>query len=133
MTTFSRVCAALSISALAAVSAGCSSSSEAPKVAAPASDKAAYCAPLSVAKKARPAQGQAGLDEAMIRYGKLLDPAAAAASTAGKTEVADFLSLVAKMNSNPTNEDPQQIADAVLKSRTADPIILKDCGFEFMK
>jgi hypothetical protein len=133
MNKLSRTCAALTIAAFAAATVGCSSSSDASKGATAAGDKAAYCAPLAAAKLARPTPGQAGLDEAMKHYGKLVEPAAAAASAAGKTEVADLLNEVAKANSDPEHPDMQQIEAAVITAKTVGPMILKDCGFDFMK
>ena len=69
----------------------------------------------------------------MIRYGKLVEPAAAAASAPGKTEVPGLLNEVAKANADPARPDPEQIAAARITAQPVGPIILKDCGFDFMK
>jgi hypothetical protein len=95
--------------------------------------KTAYCVPLAKAQKARPPFDDF-TDEAQKNYGKLLKPAVALAMAAGRTDVGKFLSLTEKISSNPSHDatDEQGVA-AFAAMKTAQPIILKDCGIDMLK
>jgi hypothetical protein len=101
------------------------------KVAGPAST--AYCVPLATAQKVRPPFDDF-TDEAQKSYGKLLTPAVALAVAAGRTDVSRFLSLTEKNSLNPSHDatDPQGVA-AFAAMKTAQPIILRDCGIDMLK
>jgi hypothetical protein len=139
MTNISRGMAALTILVVAGFTAGCGSAdaptkaagpAKKPAVAAPA--KTAYCAPLAAAFKVKPPSGQSTSLETMKQYGKLLEPAAAAASAGGNTDVAGFLNLTAKMSADPMHAgDLAQGAFAA--AAKAYPVILKDCAIDIMK
>ena len=76
--------------------------------------------------------GQSVTAEEAKKLGQLLQPAAAA-SSAGKKDVGDYLSLMAVMNSDITRLTAKQGEAAFGGMPIIVPIVMKDCGIDMMK
>ena len=151
MTKHCRILAALTISVVAGVTAGCSSPVAAPTASAkstpsasapvattpvattPNGGKPAYCALLATAYLVKPPSGKSVTAAEARKFGKLVEPAAAAASAAGKKDVGDGLSLIAVMNSDITKLTAKQGEAAFASMPIIVPIVMKDCGIDLMK
>lgn len=94
-----------------------------------------YCAPLAAAYKVKPPSGQA-LNAAqladLVKFGKLLGPAADAAAADGKPEIAKLLTVLGAMNSDPHAVTAQQAGEAFKESSRLAPIIMADCKINIM-
>jgi hypothetical protein len=160
MTNLARTWAALTISVLAGVTAGCASPAEAPAARAkatastqpttqtpveimpapasatpkPGTGKFAYCAPLAVAD-AFEEKMSSGKDQTVAakELGKLLVPAIAAATADGKTDVAEFLNLFLTVSADPMHITAKQNAAIRAGMTKTTPVILKDCGIDMTK
>lgn len=124
MTQVCRILGALIISVVAGLTTGCGSSTVPPSGA--AAKATAYCAPLErmlkTAEKGQPSG--ATRDEYRKSLIKLTDPVVAAATAAGKTDVADAFQLFVE-SADPAHTRQEFLAAA----KKAQPSILKDCGF----
>lgn len=155
MTSPSRTWAVLTIAVLAAVTAGCSSPADAPTAraksttstqskaktpAAPAKSKVVaakltYCAPLAVWNTAaiNMPRERTAQELAMKKIAPMLDPAIAAATADGRTDVAAFFSLMKVAFADPANVTDQEGTAAIKEMTKFRPVFLKDCGIKFGK
>lgn len=133
MTDHPRTCAALALAVVAGVTACGSSPAPAPTAAkkpAASAYKATYCAPLAAALNVKPVDWDPVKPGVMENYGKLLAPAANAASTARKTEVAEFLDTLSKLNLDPANNSGVRARASYAALDKIAPLISKDCGIK---
>ena len=127
MTNFARGCAALTITVLAGVTAGCSSSADS-ATAKPDVGKT-YCAPLRVAVDFQKTFPDGKLDLAsQKKFVKMLEPVAAAAKKDRKTDVAAWFALIVKVSANPMAITPQEGTALRDGAKTLSPVLLKECG-----
>ncbi len=113
-----------------------SATTSSPSVAATSTSVATYCAPLAAAFKVKPPSGQS-LDAAqtadLVKFGKLLGPAATAAAADGKTDVSKLLVLLGKLNSAPLSVTAEQAGEALKENFRLAPIIMADCRIDMMQ
>ena len=97
---------------------------------------ATYCVPLAAAYKVKPPSGVA-LNSAqvadMVKFGKLLGPAAEAAAADGKPGVAKLLALLGTMNASPTTVTAAQASEAAQKLSIVAPIVMADCKIDILQ
>lgn len=144
MTQISRLWAAFAAAALVGSLTGCSSS-DAPTAsdsASPASEsssptqsesKPSYCAPLAAAFEVKPPTGEATTSDVLAKFGQLLTPAAAAASADGKTDVAELLTTLAAMNSDPSSVTADEAFEVGQTTLDLVPVVMADCGINMMQ
>jgi hypothetical protein len=70
---------------------------------------------------------------AMKKIAPMLDPAVAAATADGKTDVAAFFSLMKVTFADSSNMTEQQWTAAIESMTKFRPVCLKDCGIKFGK